>query len=227
MHTNQNAIDHNGGLRASAFQQPAFIRYIAHALSYIFHPLFIPVYVTCFLMYWHTGAFAGFSSFDKIKILATIVVNLVFFPAVTVFLLWRLKFINSFFLRTQKERIIPYAAAMIFYFWCWYVLKMQASIPELLKQFLLGSFITVIVAWLVNIYSKISMHTLAVGGMFMFVSLVCLNTDAASGLYITITLLIAGAVGTSRLIVSDHHSFQIYLGFVLGVLSQLVAYWLQ
>lgn len=137
----------------------------ARFFSYLFHPVFIPVYVALFLMYWHPLAFAGVSSTRKVLLLATIAVNCTLFPLFTVFLSWRLKFVQTFLLQTRKDRIIPYALAMIFYFWCWYVLNNQQGIPPLLIRFLLGSFITVIIAWIANIYFKISMHGLAVGRM--------------------------------------------------------------
>ena len=98
------------------------LSYLAQFFSYLFHPVFIPVYVLLFLMYWHPLVFAGFPDMRKIILLATVLVNCTLFPLVTVFLAWRLKFVHSFSLHTQKDRIIPYALAMIFYFWCWYVL---------------------------------------------------------------------------------------------------------
>lgn len=198
----------------------------AHIFSYVFHPLFIPVYVSCFLLYWHPFTFAGFSSAAKSKLLATVFVNLTFFPAITVFLLWRLKFVSSFLLRTQKERIVPYAAAMIFYFWGWYVLRNFNEIPVVFKQFLLGSFITVIAAWLANIYFKISMHALALGGMALFILYITYSAEGSSGQYASISLLITGIVCTSRMIVSDHRPVEIYSGLVIGILCQLLAIWL-
>src|SRR5215210_2584459 len=112
------------------------VRWFAHAVSFIFHPLFIPLYVTLFVLYVHPLLFAGYSDLMKIRLTATIFVNLVLLPAVTVFLCWRLKFIGSVFLNAQKERIIPLAAAMIFYFWCWFVLKSNGGIPVVFRQFL-------------------------------------------------------------------------------------------
>lgn len=218
-------ISGNGKLAGDKAFSPA-ITWMAHVCSYMFHPLFIPVYVSCFLLYWHPFAFTGFSPVAKSKLLVTIVINLTFFPAVTVFLLWRLKFVSSFLLRTQKERIVPYAAAMIFYFWGWYVLRNFNEIPAVLKQFLLGSFITVIAAWLANIYYKISMHALAIGGMAFFILYATFSGDGGSPPYASISILIAGMVCTARMIVSDHRPVEIYSGLLLGMFCQLIAIWL-
>jgi hypothetical protein len=202
------------------------VRLIAQFFSFIFHPLFIPVYIAWFMLFIHPLLFAGFSDPGKMKFLGIIIVNLTFFPAITVFLLWRLKLISTIYLTTQKERIIPYAAAMIFYFWCWYVVWNFNEVPVAMKQFLLGSFITIIAAWIINIYSKISMHGLAVGAMATLIINISLEYEGASGLYALAALLVSGVVCTSRLIVSDHQPREIYAGFVTGAFCQALAIWL-
>lgn len=217
-------LKQNGHDYAKANLHPAALRAVAGFISVVFHPLFIPVYVTMFLMYWHPLVFAGITSQGKFRILASIFVNLSFFPAIVVFLLWRLKFIDNILLRTQKERIIPYAATMFFSFWAWNVFRNIAASPEVFINFLFGTFITVIAAWMANIYFKISMHGLAVGGMLMFVILVSLQVDGATGQYIAAALLIAGLVCTSRLIVSDHKPGDVYTGVIAGAACQWISW---
>ncbi|HUQ65051.1 MAG TPA: hypothetical protein VM101_02795 [Flavitalea sp.] len=198
------------------------VRWFAHAVSFIFHPLFIPLYVTLFVLYVHPLLFAGYSDLMKIRLTATIFVNLVLLPAVTVFLCWRLKFISSIFLNTQKERIIPLAAAMIFYFWCWFVLKSNGGLPVAFRQFLQGTFITIIGAWLANIAFKVSLHALAAGGLFCFMLLLMFNTEGGSAQYFAAVIAVAGLICSSRLIVSSHKHFDVYAGFIIGVVSQLL-----
>ncbi len=197
----------------------------AKFISYVFHPVFIPVYVALFLMYWHPLVFAGASANRKGLLLATIAVNCTLFPLFTVFLAWKLKFVNTFLLQTRKDRIIPYALAMIFYFWCWYVLKNQQGLPVLLIRFLLGSFLTVIIAWIANIYFRISMHGLAVGGMAYFVSAVALLGDGNPGWYLAASWMVLGLVGTSRLILGAHHPSDVYAGIIFGMVAQLISWW--
>jgi hypothetical protein len=56
-----------------------------------------------------------------------------FFPAFAVFLLWRLKLSDSIFLRTQKERIIPYVITMFFYWWMYYLSRNFTDQPIALQ----------------------------------------------------------------------------------------------
>jgi len=127
-------------------------------------------------------------------------------------------------LRTQKERYIPYAAAMVFYFWAWYVFRGLPDIPVPVKDFLFGSFLAVCAGWMLNIFVKVSMHAIGLGAAVMYIGLVTFTGDQSSGLWLAISLLIAGIVSTSRMIVSNHHPFEIYLGLIAGALCQVAAW---
>jgi hypothetical protein len=205
--------------------QPLLLKFFAHAVSYIFHPLFIPSFVTAFLLYIEPYAFAGMDSKMKMFKFVSIVFNTAFLPGFAVFLMYKLKLIKSMYLETQRERIIPFAVAMIFYFWIWYVSKSQPENPPLFIVFLLGTFLAVCATWMLNINSKISMHSTAVGGLICFFVIFSFNSQLPSGLYLSLAFLIAGLVCTARLLVSDHSRSEIYLGLASGVITQLIAYW--
>ena len=70
--------------------------------SWVFHPVFMPLYVSMFLLYVHPDAFAGFSAMAKKQTLLIVVLNLIAFPVISVLLLKALGFIDSFFLRTRS-----------------------------------------------------------------------------------------------------------------------------
>jgi hypothetical protein len=93
--------------------QPKGLRIIAKIVSYVFHPLFIPVYVSAYLIYIHPYLFAAYDDKQKFLRLVSVFLLTTFFPALTVFLLWRLQFAQSIYLRTQKERIIPFVASIL------------------------------------------------------------------------------------------------------------------
>lgn len=209
-------------LTAEKKQYSLGLRIPAHILSYIFHPLFIPAYVTAFLVYVHPYAFAGVVDRMKMFRVLSVFFNTGFAPAFAVFLMWRLRLIENMYLKTQKERIIPYAITMIFYFWGWYVFYKQDN-PNYLIDFLLGSFLAVCASWMLNIYTKISMHATAMGGMVVFFLLQAFTEFEITGYYFSLSILVAGLVCTSRLLVSSHSPREIYLGFVVGGLCQLIA----
>lgn len=200
------------------------LRFFAHLLSYIFHPLFITSYIMCFLIFFHPYAFTGFDQRTKVLRLINIVLCNAFFPIFATLLLKLLGFISSMHLRTEKERIIPYIIAMIFYWWTWNVYKHLPDTPDIAIRFLLGAFLALCGGWLCNIYFKISMHSLAMGGAVMFFLLFSFTDNYASGLYLTIAVIAAGLVTSARLLTGDHRPFEVYSGLFIGALGQYIAW---
>lgn len=210
----------------AAIKHPKLLTFLGKFISLLFHPLFIPVYVTLYLLFVHPYLFAGFPFLVKLQRAASVFFNMTFIPGFAVFLMWQLKLIDSLQLRTPKERIIPYASAIIFYFWGWYAMSRQPDNPEAFISFLQGAFFGVCGAWIININSKISMHTTAMGGLIAFMLLFSFTDDHASGLYLSIAILIAGLVGTARFLVSDHTRLEINQGYIVGALGMLMAWWI-
>lgn len=201
---------------------PLSIRFFGHLISYIFHPLFIPSYITAFLVYADPYAFAGMTDKAKIFKLISIIFSTAFLPLFSVALMKQLGFIKSIFLRSQKDRIIPYIVCMIFYFWAWYVSKNLHDNPALIAM-LLAVFLSCIAGMMVNIYYKISMHAIAVGALFILFMWMAFSSRIAVGYFLPAAILITGLVCTARFIVSDHHPFDIYSGLLAGALCQLIA----
>ncbi|MBV9989418.1 MAG: hypothetical protein JO301_17190 [Chitinophagaceae bacterium] len=203
----------------------AWLRVPAKIISYIFHPLFIPTYFFYFLIRLFPYEFPGINEWQLQLRFFSVFWLTAFFPAFAVFLLWRLKFSESIFLRTRKERIIPYVITMFFYWWMYYLSRNFGDQPAVLKFFYLGIFISTVAGLILNNYQKISLHGLALGGIWMAVILTSVYYHTSLGLLIAIVTVIAGIVCTSRLLVSDHTNTEVYSGFVVGVLCQGVAYY--
>ena len=151
-----------------------------------------------------------------------ITLNAVLFPAVTILLLKGLGFIQSIFLHTQKDRIIPYIASMTFFFWAQYALREQPEIPRILVAFMFGVFISSAAALIANIYFKVSMHAIGMGGLTGIFFVIMQQNTMLMTWPLSAALLIAGLVCTSRLIVSDHNPKDIYSGLLIGFICQLI-----
>ena len=201
---------------------PAPVRLFGHIVSYIFHPLFIPSYITAFLVYADPYAFAGMNDRLKMFKLISVVFSTAFLPLFSVLLMKQLGFIKSIFLRTQQDRIIPYITCMIFYFWAWYVARNLHDSPMQVAM-LLSVFLSCVAGMMANIYYKVSMHGIAVGALFVLFMWMAFNGMIGGGLYLSIVILITGFVCTARFIVSDHSAFEIYSGVMVGALCQLVS----
>jgi hypothetical protein len=198
------------------------IRVAAKIISLILHPLFIPVYVGWFFIF-RLRLFPQMDDYNQFKLLISWFINYTFLPLVTMLIARRLGFIDSLYLKTRKDRIIPYIVTGIFYFWVWYVFKNQAF-PKIIVAFSLAIFLGSSIGLLVNSYLKISMHGIAIGitaTMFIILGLV---SDDDMGFYISIVFILSGLLATARLINDDHKPAEIYAGIFAGMLAQVIAY---
>jgi hypothetical protein len=204
-------------------KQPATLRIAAKLISYIFHPLFIPVYISWLVVETQSYLFGVFSEWEKTIFIARFGVMYIMFPLVSVLLMKALGFVNSIRLKTQRDSIIPYIVCMIYYWWMWYVLHNQPEYPRQFVILSLGIFLASIGGLMANINIKISMHAIGAGLMAAFVMLLGFSQDTNFGIYISIAILLAGIICTARFIDSDHTAKEIYVGLFVGILSLLLA----
>ena len=203
------------------YQQPV-LKAIAKIVSYILHPLFIPTYIFLWLTWRFSINFDDISAVGFTFKTISVFLNATFFPAFAVFLLWRLKFIESIFLRTQKDRIIPYIITMIFYWWLWYLSRNFTDQPDALKFFYFGIFLNTVFGLIINNFIKISMHAMGAGALVTFVILTCLHYQTFLGADIIIAMVLAGLICSSRMLLNHHSSGEIYVGLFIGIICQLL-----
>ena len=204
--------------------QPAILKYIGQFISYIFHPLFIPTYFMLYLMTTLPYEFIGITEWQLKMRLFSVFWLTAFFPAFAVFLMWRLKLNTSIFLRTQKERIIPYVITMFFYWWMYYLSRNFTDQPIALKFFYFGIFIASAVGLIVNNFMKVSLHTMGVSGLLMAVVMVGLHYPVNNVIWTILAIFIAAIVTSARMLVSDHTRKELIVGFIIGITTQIAAY---
>lgn len=196
---------------------------MAWIFSVLLHPLFIPLYVILYLLYIDPQAFTGFSDAARRQTWIIVLINLTLFPLLAVLLLRALKLIGSLQMKERKDRIIPYIASGIFFFWTYTVFKEQPQYPVVLRIFTFGLFLSSSAALLANIYFKISMHAIGSGllvGLFLWLAL--LGGSPAAG-PLSVALVLVGVTATSRLVLGAHDPADIYGGWLVGLCSIFAA----
>jgi hypothetical protein len=198
------------------------LRIAAKTISYLFHPLFVPLYIGLFFVY-EARLFSDRSDWQLKIILIQFFIYYTFFPLMTTLLAKALGFIETIYLKTQKDRILLYIVCEIFYFWGWYVFR-NIHFPREVVMFALGVFLACSLGLILNAYMKISMHTISLGVVCTSFILMGMAGYTSYGFYITMALLITGITATARLIDSNHTQTEIYFGFFAGAFAQLIAY---
>ena len=200
------------------------VRFFAHFFSILFHPLLLSSYVFAFLIYLHPAAFEGVDRQKKNLRMLSMLLFTIFFPGVSLFLAWRLKLIKSLTLENRQDRLVGFIVTMFFYFWASYVFRNLEDIPSVASGFVLGTFLAVCGAWMCTIFYKVSLHAVAMGGLFCFFILFGFGDPYVSGLYLVLAVLICGLVCSSRLILGAHNRFEMISGFFVGIIAQAVAW---
>lgn len=213
---------------------PPALRIFATFLSYLFHPVFMPVLIILVIWRIQPAEFAGIDKKKLVYGLISLVSITVFFPLLVVVLAKALGFVQSIHMRVSRDRIIPLVATMIFYFWAQQVSglpfkndageNMNVYWPLIVRIMMLGTFWGIVVLFMASIFFKVSMHTTAAGGAIgiMIVLLFLSSFNVLTALLVTI--LIGGLVGTARLVLREHTPFELWVGYAIGIIVQLAAW---
>ena len=211
------------------------LQVLAHIVSYITHPVLFPIVMAYVLYKLSPTDFVGATPKQLGMWFLSITITAVFFPLFSILLMKPLGFINSYHMPTAKERTIPLMTIMIFYFWVSHVFNSMGiatvltpnpgPVPPLIyKVLLLGNFWGIIALFMINIFTKISMHTAAAGGMIGIIIVLMIISPANMTVPLLVSIIIAGIIGTARMILGAHQRGDIWLGYIIGILAQLSAY---
>ena len=197
-------------------------------ISYLFHPLLFPTYGTVLILALNPNMFGYFG--EKLHFVWLIIVfALTFmFPAVWILMMKGLGMIESLNMETSKERIIPFVAAGTFYLWTTWMFKANVHMKIPANQFIfymmVGACISLFAAFLMNIFTKVSLHTLGAGSILgLLLILVKFSTFDIRILFI-IAIVLAGIIGTARLILKAHDEPEIIAGYLIGFTGQFLAF---
>lgn len=200
------------------------MKYLAKAISLIFHPILIPTYSTLLLMYANPFMFGHIGSPNFIFIVRTTILYTVLFPLFTLFLMRRLDFIENFQFFDRKSRIFACMVTVFYFIWTFTVF-FRSNFNELLSDIMLGATLSVSFALInASLHKRISMHAIGMGGL-VAISLVAVYMAIADIRFVfSAAIICAGLVGTSRLLENAHTPKEVYNGFMVGFFLQAIAF---
>lgn len=204
------------------------MRAFAKAISIIFHPLLFPTYGTLFIIAANPNLYGYLG--EKVHVVWLIIVfALTFmFPAIWLVMMKRLDMIENFQLETAKERILPFVATATFYMWTTWMFKpsITMKIPpnQLVFYMMLGASAAIFIAFFINIFSKISLHAVGAGSL-LGLALTIIRFSTFDLRYVLIgCIILAGLIGTARLILDKHTPREIFTGYFVGFTGQFLAF---
>jgi membrane-associated phospholipid phosphatase len=138
-------------------------------------------------------------------------------PIVAIVTLYMLKVISSPGLNNRKERHVPYVLTIMCYLACaWYLFAIHS--PQWMWMFMVAGAATVVVSCVVNIWWKISAHSAAMGGLIAMLFRLAVSDLAIVPMWqpIVVAIILAGALGTSRILLNHHTFWQVAVGTANG-----------
>ena len=188
---------------------------IAQLLSIFLHPLFMPVY-TLGLALWldpHLGYFLDLRT--RLIVLGMVTLMTVAFPITSVLLLIRSGLVSGLQMPTRKERIAPFCMTLVYYGMTWFLLA-RTPLHPMMRSLMIGAALALVLTTVVTLRWKISAHMVGIGGALGALIALAFIHQLAFVVPIAGAMLLSGALGTARLLTSDHTPAQVYTGFVLG-----------
>ena len=200
-------------------QKPSLLKKILPSLSYIFHPLFIPAMATLFYLFFNS---ASFISQEKIYVFLQVVIVTILIPVVVFLLLRATGNVDTIMIAKISQRKIPLIIHSFLI-----ILLVRKSItleryPELHFFFLGGLMSTLLALILLFGNIKASLHMIAISSLTIFIIGLSMHLGIQSPFTIVLLILLNGFVASSRLEMKAHTNKELIIGFVLGVIPQLL-----
>ena len=195
----------------------------AGVISVLFHPMLMPSYALVLLL--NLNYFISYDYTFEIKAYLVVFVFIMTFalPAILMVLLKKVRAIESLKMDDRKERMLPLAMMAVIYYITYYSLR-RTGILITFNLFLLGTTIVTLFTLVVNMYTKISLHMVSMGGIAGALLGLLLNYPIDLQWMLYLLILLSGLVGYARLTVSNHTLRQVYNGFMMGFVIMLALF---
>ncbi len=187
--------------------------------SYLFHPLFIPLFGSFFYLYGHENYFEPAT---QCVMLIQITLITILVPITFLYFLKIIGKVDSIMVSDLSQRKIPLAIQLALM-----AILLNKSIPvdkmpELFYFFLGGMASTFLALFFLFVNRKVSIHMIGMGSLTAFVIGMSFHDARNWVLLITGLLLLSGAVGSSRLQMKAHTGKELAIGYAVGLIPQLI-----
>ena len=190
-------------------------------VSYTLHPIIFPTIGTLFYFILTPQYFTGS---QKNIILLVVFISTYFLPLLMLLFLKRFNLISSYQLKTIKERKSPIIFLLILSMMMGRLLLNTGIAAPLAYSFFGGSIALLVTFLLFFKDIKTSLHTLGIGSLIGFVMVLSIEYKINYTLLISLLFIFFGFLATSRLYLKAHKPSEVYIGLILGILSQFLSY---
>ena len=200
------------------FTANKFTAGLANFLSTALRPLQMPTYGV-FMVLW-VSVLCLLPYGTRVSVLLVCMGITCILPLIFLSVLRHFKLVKDLHVEKREQRFFPYMFTALCYTVAAYYLYYCHS-PQWFVMFMVGSAVTVLIMALINLKWKISAHMAGIGGVVALVYQIHVQGLSAFDLFwmLCITIMVAGLLGSARLVLNRHDAWQVLAGVVVGFLS--------
>ena len=208
---------------------------VAQFISWLFHPLLMLTYMIALLMITNPYSFGvnrvGEGRSGLLLIYVFLQASLI--PGILISMMHTLGLTPNLNLEDRTSRIIPFIATGMLFMWLYINFSRLPDVPIAFQSAILGTIIALFTAFILNIFSKINLHTVGMGSLvgMILVTILLFNYSSfqfGNTMYsmygvLFIAIALAGLVGSARVILKNPTPKDLYGGYLVGFATQLIA----
>ena len=202
------------------------IKSFFNSISYIFHPLFIPIIGLYFLFTLPSytpglieKSLHGISPDIQTAIYLIFATLLIIAPGISILIMMWSKLIKSVYMESNLERSYALGTILMYTAFCYvYLRRMMIDHPnyEYLLVYLFAILCIVLICFIINFYSKISLHTAGFFGLIGTIIGYFNHQINYNLLLIILLVLVGGLIASGRIYLKAHKSSEVLSGMLLG-----------
>lgn len=189
------------------------IIFTARIMSMIFTPFYLPIVGLIALFIFSYMSLLPMTY--KLVMLAMVYLLTVVAPSLLIHLYRLCQGWTSHELGRKERRLVPYIISIVCYFACFFWMEYRNT-PRVISIIVVVALTIQMVCALINIWWKISTHTAAIGGVAGGLVSYSIAFSFNPLWWLCFVLILAGAVGTARMILRQHSLSQVVTGFLVG-----------
>lgn len=188
----------------------------ARVVSMLFTPYYLPVVglIALFVFSYLSMLPLGY----KLTMLLIVYLSTVLVPTLLLHAYRQYTGWTPFQLGPKERRVMPYVISILCYFLCYY-LMLVAHVPHVINSIVVAALAIQVLCALINVGWAVSSHSAAIGGVTGGLLAFSLIFNFNPVWWLCLMLLLAGVVGTSRMILRQHTLSQVLAGFSLGIVT--------
>ncbi|HTA28079.1 MAG TPA: hypothetical protein VK809_09840 [Bacteroidia bacterium] len=194
-------------------------------ISYLFHPALMPTLGAFVVLWCDPNLYIPLDSNKPwLVVLAVVFICTYILPLMLSWALVKIGRVSSLTHPTENDRRYLLAFTALCFILLYYSFHTIPASGQSLKIFILGINISIISTLIISLLTKVSFHSVGVGGLLGTVIGLMRYTQTYLFPWLLLAFALVILVGLARYKLKAHGAFEIYLGLIVGIATQALVF---